>query len=728
MNSLSIDFENCYGIKKMSHTFDFTREHTHLIYAPNGMMKSSFAQTMKGLSGKTKRAKDRLHTDRPPKDDVLVDGVAINECQIFVADAEDKQFDSSNVFMNFLASTELKNRYDRIYQELNSKISSVFGKLGTISQSSDCRDEIQKTFFLPENSDNIFACFERLVNEISQTAYTNFGFKYNSVFDKKGNVAKFLSKHQENLQLYIQQYQDLLENSSVFRSANGHTFGTHQASELLKSVEDGNFFEVNHKIELQDGSLIETLDDLKKAFEDEKERILSDATLKSTFDKITKAVDSNVEVRDFKKVIVDNPDIVLELADYEGFRKKTWYGYLSDSNIKQDAIDFNAFYQVKKTELNDIIRLANQEQTSWKNIIDLYNDRFHVPFTVEIVNQADIILSQATAKLKFKYRDEDNHEIEEKREDLIDILSKGELRAFCILQLLFELEARKQSASDSLVVFDDIADSFDYQNKYAIIEYIHDLETQAPNIYMIVLTHNFDFYRSLGARLKLRQTSWMAVKKENGTIELGSGEYQGDLFGYMTQHPENDRIFISMIPFVRNLIEYTKGINDPDYGILTSCLHVKDNTVTITVSNIVSIINSFTKGRNFTRPDGQSQIYSLIMQTADDINNEQTIDEVKIENKIVLSIACRLKAEKYLKAQLNIAGLQDSDLATTRNQTIEWTKLFKTNCPNDVKKDVVERVNMMTPELIHLNSFMYEPLIDLSIFHLKKLYTDCSNL
>ena len=39
-----------------------------------------------------------------------------------------------------------------------------------------------------------------------------------------------------------------------------------------------------------------------------------------------------------------------------------------------------------------------------------------------------------------------------------------------------------------------------------------------------------------------------------------------------------------------------------------------------------------------------------------------------------------------------------------------------------------EKVNMMTPEFIHINSFMYEPLIDLSIHHLVNLYNECAAL
>jgi hypothetical protein len=36
---------------------------------------------------------------------------------------------------------------------------------------------------------------------------------------------------------------------------------------------------------------------------------------------------------------------------------------------------------------------------------------------------------------------------------------------------------------------------------------------------------------------------------------------------------------------------------------------------------------------------------------------------------------------------------------------------------------ILEQVNLMTPENIHLNSFMYEPLIDISLKSLKVLYT-----
>ena len=47
---INVKLENCYGIKKLNHEFDFLKCHTFVIYAPNGVMKTSFANTFKDLA------------------------------------------------------------------------------------------------------------------------------------------------------------------------------------------------------------------------------------------------------------------------------------------------------------------------------------------------------------------------------------------------------------------------------------------------------------------------------------------------------------------------------------------------------------------------------------------------------------------------------------------------------------------------------------------------------
>ena len=42
--------------------------------------------------------------------------------------------------------------------------------------------------------------------------------------------------------------------------------------------------------------------------------------------------------------------------------------------------------------------------------------------------------------------------------------------------------------------------------------------------------------------------------------------------------------------------------------------------------------------------------------------------------------------------------------------------------------ELFEEVSMMTPENIHINSFMFEPILDMDDYYLKKLYNDLLNL
>lgn len=728
MNKLYINLENCYGIKKLNHIFDFSNGNTQLIYAPNGSMKTSFAKTMKFLSGQSKdEPKDLLNSEVFSAKKIIFDNNSVKKENIFVVNG-DEEIDSSKSFTSFLASTELKQRYDSIYKLLKTSKDNLISKLKSISQSTDCEGEILETFKNGDN-DTIFSILERISSLINNNRL--FDFKYNAVFDKKGAVKKFIESNRDGLQTYIDKYNDLLSQSVLYRSINGHSFGTYQVDQLLLNISD--FFGVKHKIVLQNGCEITSLEEFRRIMQEEQDKILANEDLRKTFDKITKAIDKNTDLREFKSVIETAPELIIEILNYEEFRKKVWLGYLAQGEVKTLLDIYVDIYNQNKDELNDILLQASKEQDKWKDIIELYNTRFHVPIKVEIENQRDIILKQESAKLRFYYIDNDNMEIEKEQKELYNILSRGEKRAFIILQFLFEMEARKLADDYTLVIMDDIADSFDYQNKYAIIEYIKDLAEDINNkFYLLILTHNYDFYRTIASRLKgtcPRNNIWMVNKTSNNEIELKTGQYIGNVFvNVLVERNGEDKIFISMIPFVRNLIEYTKGHLSPEYLKLTSCLHIKKDTKEITESDVINILKDYTLGKEIIREVSDSSIYDLIIGTADNIAQDSDLNPIDLENKIVLSIAVRLLAEEYMKKKLVEVGKEEKDFEAIRsNQTGELTKMYKKNCQFDSNKNIIEKVNMMTPEHIHINSFMFEPLIDISVNHLIGLYKQCKN-
>ena len=414
---------------------------------------------------------------------------------------------------------------------------------------------------------------------------------------------------------------------------------------------------------------------------------------------------------------------MVELQDYEAFKKKVWVNYLSELLTDVDALI--TMYNLKKGELEKILEEAKKEQDIWTSIINIFNSRFYVPFKVILTNQEDIILKRETANLEFEYKDRDDEpSISKDKNSLLQVLSKGEQRAYYILQLLFDIEARKALGTKSLLIFDDIADSFDYKNKYAIIEYLKDVN-ETPLFRSIILTHNFDFYRTVSSRISLGCSVLMSIKNENREIQLVKGEYRKDVFKYFTQNVTNPKIFISLISFVRNIVEYIEGEDSNAYKNLTCCLHIKDESSGISAENVLDIYKLILSDYTDISIDfGEKNIVDLITEVADGILSEANIDEILLENKIVLSIAIRLSAEVYMKS---CVPEFDSN-SVTSNQTRALFKEIKTKGVGIEKILILDRINLMTPENIHMNAFMYEPLIDMSVNHLISLYREVKSL
>jgi flagellar motor switch protein FliG len=63
-------------------------------------------------------------------------------------------------------------------------------------------------------------------------------------------------------------------------------------------------------------------------------------------------------------------------------------------------------------------------------------------------------------------------------------------------------------------------------------------------------------------------------------------------------------------------------------------------------------------------------------------------------------------------------------------QTGKLFERFKNEFEGTLDEEInkLDEVNLITPENIHINSFMFEPIIDLSIDHLVRLYNDLENL
>lgn len=124
----------------------------------------------------------------------------------------------------------------------------------------------------------------------------------------------------------------------------------------------------------------------------------------------------------------------------------------------------------------------------------------------------------------------------------------------------------------------------------------------------------------------------------------------------------------------------------------------------------------------------EEKILDMIFTEANKISDTESI---AIENKLILSIALRQKTEVYMKNKIiNVVpeGLEIiSHLNTQADQSARLKAEYKKYI-NDDTMDLIEIVSMITPENIHLNSFMFEPILDMSLHHLYAAYQKASAL
>ena len=81
------------------------------------------------------------------------------------------------------------------------------------------------------------------------------------------------------------------------------------------------------------------------------------------------------------------------------------------------------------------------------------------------------------------------------------------------------LKQGKKNSKNTLWIIDDIADSFDYKNKYAIIQYLDEI-SDYPSFNVIILTHNFDFLRTIAKRGIVRHNNCLFAHNDEAAIVL----------------------------------------------------------------------------------------------------------------------------------------------------------------------------------------------------------------
>ncbi|MDR4470179.1 MAG: hypothetical protein MRJ68_18095 [Nitrospira sp.] len=720
MRQLKIDLESCYGIKKMHYQFDFPSRKAYAIYAPNGSMKSSFAQTFQDITDGNV-SKDRIFPLRVTKRTITDENdIDLPKEAVLVVRPYDEVLGHTEKTSTLLVNPALRKEYEDLHIAIDAaKDLFLKGLRDQSGSKKDIEKEISSTF--TTSSDQFYRALIRIKDElISQKDAPFADIKYDIIFDEK--VLTFLGTKdfKTAIEAYITKYNELLSASTYFKKG---IFNYYNAATVAKQLADNGFFAAKHTVNLNAETKLEITSqkELEELITREKDSISKDKDLKKKFAELEKLIQKNVAMRDFEGYLANHEELLAKLANIESFKEDVWKSYIKTRfELYLDLIEK---YQAAEIKRKQIEQQAAKERTLWEDVIEIFNDRFFVPFRLEAINRVSVILGQEPMlSLGFTFKDgADNASVE--KADLMKVLSQGEKKALYVLNILFEIEVRKKARLETLLIVDDIADSFDYKNKYAIIQYLKDIADD-PHFNLIILTHNFDFYRTVQSRFVSYSNCLMASKSSAGiTLNQAAGIQNVFVKDWKLHFFDTPRKRIASIPFVRNLIEFTRGPLDSDFIKLTSLLHWKADSAQITQCELDNIYNNLfaTTGAS---PEGNSPVVTQIRNEANDCLTAP--DGINFENKIVLAVAIRLVAEEFMVKRINdpsyVAELDS-------NQTPRLLAKFRGQFPTEVAAiGTIQRVILMTPENIHLNSFMYEPILDMSDEHLRKLYKEVQAL
>lgn len=724
METLNVALKNCHGIRELDATFDFERGNAVAVYAPNGTMKTSLARTFKDLAEGQESADHMFparETQRSLTDEL---GGDIEPADVVVVLSYDEELGPSESISTLLVNPELRKEYESLQVELvearDELVTALREQSGT---KHDVVDTLSRVF--TQQSDRFFEALVRISYEVEQLEESTFAdLPYDLLFNDKVEAALRTPGVQSELAEYVTRLNELLDESTFFNRAS---FNFYNATNVTKSLGDNGFFSANHSLLLHGEDTPRTVTseaDLQALIAEEKKRITDDTALRKKLDAVEKVLQKNVDARRFFAFVADRDELLPEFANIDSFRESVWKSYLkAHYDLFQRVVTCFKDTEVRRKAIE---QQAAAESTQWERVIRIFNDRFFVPFRLSAENKHQVMLGQETMlKLVFEF-EEGGESTGVERDDLLSILSNGEKKALYILNVLFEMEARKAAGRETLFIIDDLADSFDYKNKYAIIQYLKEMADHT-DFKLVLLTHNFDFFRTLVSRGVVGYDRCFMAQKGETKIVLNQAEHVNNPFirGFKKNFFTDGMQRAASIPFVRNILEYTKGDNNEDYITLTSLLHWKPDSISITNADLDKIFSETFHGQNgITWGAHAEPVVDLLLQQAD---LALVADEgVNFANKIVLSIATRILAEQYMVAELQDPGFTD---AIPANQTQALYQAFKArNLGTAETRETLDGVVLMTPENIHVNSFMYEPILDMSDAALRELYSQVKDL
>lgn len=700
-------FKNAYGIQEL--TFEKEeRYRNQIIYASNGTFKTSFTKTMELWNqGRSDEVLDRLTNEvfegeiKFNSSDQTQDE-SFDSCIIYKVEREEDEF-FDNV-RSLVISAEMQKKL----KDAKEGISDVETKFTDLLKNA----KINTTKYFDEFHGSDKESFYRIYNAINKVYSYEIKDLELELIDFAQIFSKaYLALNDKAVKSSLAQYNEAIEKrkkSEIFSD----DFTEGNFNDVVKNLKKNNFLSEaeNRSISIGNRSFLD-IKELEQFYKEIIDEVFNGEEVITAYNNVKKQLGAAKAVDKIKDNLLDSG--FSNAVQQE--RKDLLLERINQETSKETLKELLDLLDTLKETIDEVYLEASHAQTDFEKTVDEFKSKFDPVFEIEIINIADSVLGVDQPRIQFRHKS--NSEVEVDKGLLDDILSSGEKSALYILEFMFRLNVKlKDLEGELLVLMDDVIETFDYSNRNGFIEYINEL-TSNERLHICVLTHNFEFYRTLHSRCSDTMFPYLAERNEAGKIDIvQSFPFTRTVQKYFREIDSDIKI-ITAIPFAREIWS-NLGKNT---AILTSALHYKSDT-SYTLEDIIDELNNLLEIDKtlFDNEVLNTQYYDIL----EGVKEYEYSSEYKLSDKIVYSIASRVLIEKR-------ATVVDSSILSgiTKNQTARLYSLVKDNEDYSAEfKKLLHKVVLLTPNFAHVNTFMYNPLVDIPTRSYFSLLCEISSL
>jgi len=712
-------FENIYGIKKVTGIENMKR--INVIYAPNGTAKSSLADGLQCISQNKPidDYSDVYHNLENPVFEIDVDGNICTETNHIAFDVlkysgvNDFDLNHNLQYSNIVISESIRNQINVSINQINAAQQAIKNLVDSIfvtkKDTKPFKDSIALIGNTTADDPDLYL---KLIQNIDFTSLQlPVQVTENMFISLVSEKAKKSCDNQEVINGATNYFQ-IVNNKKNQNNIFEIDFTIDNLIDFHNNAIKNNYYKSTApERKLFINNIQYDKDGIQELINNEINNKYGSEDAKTIFDSIKKTLGKNTKVVDQLNAY---PQLIPFLNNYNNLINKLFVTICS--NIKNELISELIAIQNAQSKINTISNNSIVNDNKITEIWKKFQSRFKFKkFDLKIENQFNAVIGKELPRF-VKYIPNTTEKITDPK---ILRFSTGEIKTYNLINFILTVETKILDNQEFTIILDDAVDSFDYKNKYGIIDYLLDIKDN-PNVQMIILTHNFDFYRSAILALgkgnpELNQ--YFAYKNSNDEINFslitGTQKYYLEFtnFNSWKNNPTISQYF-ALIAFSRNIIQLETSGRNTALIDLDNYLHFDNSLIGKTLNDLQLILNP-KMNINLPATCTPNDLYLIKLSEIIEniINNRIIVIEIDLEYKLAIGLYIRIFLERYLtllyKSNTNIYPTITNTYARTRD-LINLTKPYLLN--EDLEK-VIE-ANVISPAYIHANSFMYEPLID----------------